>query len=845
MAAAGGANNRRRGSVSDTPGTRWRRLKRLFEELSEVPPAGRSTRLADLERADPGLAAELAGLLEEHDRDRPLRLEEALAAEIGEPSSLIPGRRIGPYRLAELLGRGGMGQVFLAERVDGQFEQQVALKVMREALDTPDTRTRFLAERQILARLEHPDIARLLDGAVTDDGVPYLVMELVRGEPITEHCDRARLPVEDRLGLFVQVCRAVHAAHRQLVVHRDLKPSNILVDGDGRVRLLDFGIAKLLDPAHEGEAPLTRTGLYLLTPEYASPEQVTGTPIGTTTDVYALGLLLYRMLTGMHGQPVEDLSPAGVHRAVVEHRPERPSRAALRAPTDAAAERARLRGGLSPARLARRLEGDLDTIVEMAVRKEPDRRYLSAEDLAADVERHLKRLPVAARRDTFAYHATRFVARHRTVVAAACASVLALAIGLAAAVHGLVEARHAETRAVAEAAESRQLADFMVELFDASDPALARGEEASARSLLERGAARIGAELDARPELKSDLLLAIGRAYDQLGEYEAAAELLRETIELRPADADAAGRAEALWALSRLQLRTGEFDAAVASAAAAVEIVETAAGIDLETVADAYSCYGQNLFEVRRPEESIGPLRRAVELRRGLDDYDRHQMAVDLDYLGNAVFEIEDQEEGLAILRDGVAELERTELEPGKLANGLSRFGLRQVTAGRYDDAEASLRRSRALAREAAGDGHHPELQDAELALATLAEARGDLDTAADSLVRALVESVAIWGEEHPKSAMMRLRLGTTLLAAGRPAEALDQLERGRDLMAARVSGNHAHLAAFELPLARTFAALGRRDDALAIARPLASSGDSRYSGPAAGLVRELEADGP
>ncbi len=831
--------------MTDSPGTRWRRLKGLFEELSGIPPAGRSGRLAELGRDDPALAAELAELLEEHDRDRPLRLEEVLAAEAGEPSSLTPGRRVGPYRLVELLGRGGMGQVFLAERVDGQFEQQVALKVMREALDTPDTRARFLAERQILARLEHPDIARLLDGAVTDDGVPYLVMELVRGEPITEHCDRERLPVEDRLRLFVQVCRAVHAAHRQLVVHRDLKPSNILVDGEGRVRLLDFGIAKLLDPALGGDVPLTRTGLYLLTPEYASPEQVTGAPVGTTTDVYALGLLLYRLLTGLHGQPVEDLSPAGIHRAVVEHRPERPSRAALREPAEAAVQRARLRGGLSPGRLARRLEGDLDTIVEMAVRKEPDRRYLSAEDLAADVERHLRRLPVAARRDTFAYHATRFVARHRSAVAAACAGVLALAVGLAAAVHGLVEARRAEARAVAEAAESRRLADFMVELFDASDPVLARGEEPSARSLLERGAARIGAELDARPELKADLLLAIGRAYDQLGEYDAAAELLREAMDLRPAGADPAGRAEVLWALSRLQLRTGEFDAAVESAAAAVEIVEGAAGIDPDTVADAYSCYGQNLFEVRRGEESIGPLRRAVELRRSLGGYDRHQMAIDLDYLGNAVFEIEDQQEGLAILADGVAELERAGLEPGQLANGLSRFGLRQVAAGRYEEAEITLRRSRALAREAAGDGHHPEVQDAELALATLAEARGELDAAADSLVRALAESVAIWGEEHPKSAMMRLRLGRTLLAAGRPAEALDQLERGRDLMAARVSGHHAHLAAFELPLARTYAALGRRDDALAVARPLASSEDSRYAEPATELVRELERGAP
>ena len=310
---------------------RWDRLGEAFDELQTMSLADRTARLAEIAAEDPDLAADLQDLLEEDEADQPLAIEGLLMEDrLGEDHPSL-GRQVGPYRLVELLGRGGMGEVFLAERIDGTFEQRVALKLVRTAIDDPQARARFVAERQILARLQHPNVARLLDGGVREDGAPYLAMEVVRGEPITDYCDRLELTVHKRLELLIRVCEAVHAAHRLLVVHRDLKPSNIMIDGDGTVKLLDFGIAKMLHPSGYPDAPRTQTGMYVLTPEYASPEQVTGDPIGTSSDVYALGLVAYRVLTGCERPaspgPDTDGNPAsGVRPQPAGTKPGRPRR---------------------------------------------------------------------------------------------------------------------------------------------------------------------------------------------------------------------------------------------------------------------------------------------------------------------------------------------------------------------------------------------------------------------------------------------------------------------------------------------------------------------------------------
>ncbi len=328
------------------------------------------------------------------------------------------GIRVGPYEVLRELGRGGMGVVYLAARADEQFRKRVAIKVIKTGPDEEGVIRRFRRERQILASLDHPNVARLLDGGATGDGRPYFVMEYIEGHPLHEYCDRHRLSIVDRLKVFQQVCSAVAYAHRNLIVHRDLKPSNIIVTADGIPRLLDFGIAKLLNPELSAETP-TVTGL-ALTPEYASPEQARGDVVTTASDVYSLGVLLYELLTGHRPYRLKTRLPMEVLKAVCEQEPERPSTIVRQAEDTTDGSRAvvitpegvsRARD-LTPDRLGRRLRGDLDNIVLMALRKEPLRRYASAEALSEDLRRYLEGLPVKARKGTSAYRAGKYVKRH-------------------------------------------------------------------------------------------------------------------------------------------------------------------------------------------------------------------------------------------------------------------------------------------------------------------------------------------------------------------------------------------------------------------------------------------------
>jgi serine/threonine protein kinase len=490
---------------SDRAARLWRRLDHLFGEASEVPAADREAWLNALPADDQPLAAELRSLLAAHDRGGNFlqaAVEQAERGLGGGPEPELLGRRIGAYRLVRLLGRGGMGAVYLAERADEAFRQRVAIKLLPWALATAEARHRFQLERQTLARLEHPHIARLLDGGETADGLPYLVMEYVDGEPIDQFCQRQDLDLVRRLQLFREVCGAVAHAHRNLVVHRDLKPGNILVTADGVVKLLDFGIAKLLPGAEtDGTLPLTVAGRLLLTPLFASPEQVRGEPVTTATDVYALGLLLFRLLVGAHPYRFATESPVEVMRVVCDQPPPRPSVAA----TAGAA-------GLGLPALRRRLRGDLDNIVLKALRKEPERRYASVEALAEDVRRHLEQLPVRARPDTPGYRAAKFARRHRLGLAAAALIAASLLGGLLATAR---QARIAERRFQ----DVRALADSL--LFEVHDAIAPLPGSTPARQLLVRNGLayldRLAAETGGDPALELDLAAAYERVGDVQG----------------------------------------------------------------------------------------------------------------------------------------------------------------------------------------------------------------------------------------------------------------------------------------------------------------------------------------
>ena len=424
----------------------------------------------------PSWRADVERLLAAHDRagDFIQAPAVALAAALGPAEEVVPtGRRIGVYRIVREIGRGGMGTVYLAERADDAFTQQVAIKLIKRGMDTDQVLARFRAERQILASLDHPNIARLLDGGTTDDGLPYFVMEYIEGQPIDAYADAHRLSIPERLRLFQQVCGAVSYAHQHLIVHRDIKPVNILVTADGAPKLLDFGIAKVLQA--EDDATATATGLRMLTPEYASPEQVEGRHATTVSDVYSLGVVLYELLTGRSPYRTRSRSPAEIAEAVCTTDPVRPSAAVAEAEPSLAGrrrsgladDRAAATGLGSTDRLRRRLRGDLDTIVLTALRKEPARRYQSVEQLSADIRRHLDGLPVRARSDTFRYRAGKFVRRNRGMVAAGALVGLSLVGGTIATAWQAREARAAQARAERRFNDVRKLANAV--LFDYHD----------------------------------------------------------------------------------------------------------------------------------------------------------------------------------------------------------------------------------------------------------------------------------------------------------------------------------------------------------------------------------------
>jgi len=413
---------------------RWQKVKEVLAIVLEVPAAQRGTCLDEVCGADESLRREVELLLSEDHQAGSQFLDEtalgrAAAALMPETDTRLDGRSIGVYKMLERIGTGGMGEVYRAVRTDGVYDKEVAIKLVRSGFDSGSLIERFHNERRILASLEHPNIARLLDGGTTDDGIPYLVMELIEGERIDLYCDQRNLPIGERLQLFRQVCSAVQYAHKRLVIHRDIKPSNILITEDGSTKLLDFGIAKIL----KEEAQPTVTLTQAMTPEYASPEQVRGEPVTTATDVYSLGVVLYQLLTGRSPYPADTRSPHKLALAVCETEPIPPSSVVLtsdKSSNTGSENFANRIGEHSAGRLQRRLAGDLDNIVLMALRKEPERRYSSVEQFADDLRRHIDGLPVIATRGSWIYRAGKFSRRHKVGMAASLAAFLALAVGV-------------------------------------------------------------------------------------------------------------------------------------------------------------------------------------------------------------------------------------------------------------------------------------------------------------------------------------------------------------------------------------------------------------------------------
>ena len=522
-----------------TDPVRWKTIDRIFAAALELPPSERDEYVRKTCAGEAELGAEVLGLLAAAGSDesvldtfgdRPL---QALWHEIEREThdDLVIGTSIGPYRIVDLLGHGGMGAVYLAER-DGDFRQRVAVKMLRPTASTKDAVRRFVAERQILASLQHPNIARLIDGGTLPDSRPYLIMEYVDGKPITDFARDAALTIPDRLDLFTTVADAVQHAHAHLVVHRDIKPSNILVTDTGVVKLLDFGIARLLDPSGQLDHEHTKTGVRIMTPAYASPEQIAGLHTTTATDVYQLGVLLYELLTRDRPFP-GDLSQREVERHIIEVEPPSPSTVVRRRAASGTGDPL---SPEEPRHTARRLKGDLDTIVRKAMRKEPQSRYASAEQFCADVRSHLRGRPIAARPPTWTYRTGKFLRRNRWAIPTA--AVLAVAAGTYAITLERHANRLANERNVAqeESAKAREIQEFLAGLYQSPNPwqpEFSGGEhDVTVVETLDEGARRVRTDFADRPSIQAALLGVISESYYGLDLVDSALSLRREALNM-------------------------------------------------------------------------------------------------------------------------------------------------------------------------------------------------------------------------------------------------------------------------------------------------------------------------
>ncbi|HEX6198867.1 MAG TPA: serine/threonine-protein kinase, partial [Thermoanaerobaculia bacterium] len=798
---------------------RWDRMWGLFHEALDRPAGERGDFLAAACAGDPELRREVEELLASHEEAEsgggPALLATrspgapgaaawpppAEGGPLGEGGRI--GQRLGAYRLLRELGSGGMGVVYLAERADGELHRRVAIKVLPRGMETGESLRRFRQERQILARLDHPNIARLIDAGTTEDGCPYFVMEHVEGEPIDLYCRRLGLPLEARLGLVQTVCAAVHAAHQHLIVHRDLKPGNLLVTGDGVPKLLDFGIAKLLDPAAAGgPSPETRGAWRPMTPEYASPEQIRGEAVTTGSDVYALGVLLYELLTGVHPFRAATSSPHEVVRRVCDTEPERPSTAVLRGGGEDGAGRGGPDGAEgSPERLARRLRGDLDTIVLTAMHKDPARRYGSAEQLAQDLERHLAGLPVAARRDTLRYRAGKFVRRHRWGVAAAALFVLLLA-GFGAAM-ALQSVRLERERAQAERERERaeRVSGFLVELFRISYPSKSKGETITARELLDRGAAQLGAGLEDEPEVLARLLRTVGKVYESLGLYDEAAPLLERSLDQhrRLYGETHPEVATGLSDIAVLATMRGEYERARDFYERAIAMRRELLGEEAPEVAESLNALAVMLHEAgdyERAEEVYGEVMALQRRAHGEESWQVSQVAGNLGWLLHDRGRFDEAEP----LYRRALDLNRKLLgeEHRWVAASLNNLGLLHHDRGDLDAAERYYLRAWALDRKLLGDEPHPALAGHLHNQARLWHDRGDLDRAEALYERALAIRRQALPPDHPAIATSLAGVGRLLTDRGEAEAAEPLLRQALEIRRAGLAPANWHIAEAE-----------------------------------------------
>lgn len=775
------------------PAARWARVQDLLHEALALPHAARVDHLRAACAGDDLLYDEVQSLL-----------VHVTGGALGEPDDPTTGESavesFGPYRVSRVLGHGGMGTVYLAEREGSGFTQLVALKLLRPDLLMPPhlvpvLERRFAQERQILARLEHPGIARLIDGGYTPGGQAYLAMEYVEGQPLLTYATSQQLGVRARLELFLQVCEAVQYAHRQLVIHRDLKPSNILVTTDGNPKLLDFGIATFVEAeeATAGDQPTgAKTGAWL-TPAYASPEQVRRERITTLSDLYSLGVLLYELLAGVRPYEVIGLSPAAVEEVVCRRVPERPSMRVV------------------DRRLARLLRGDLDTIVLKAVAKEPERRYGSVQELADDLRRHLRREGVHARPDSIGYRTSTFLRRNRSAVAASLTVLIALIGGLAATAWQATTAQRARQDAEAALAQSEEVTAFLIGLFEASDPQQEPLDPTVGAAILERGVARAD-ELADQPLLRARLLDALGMVFVNLGRYDDAHELVGQALGIRmgrlgPTHPDVA---LSLRHLGWTRRALGDYTAAEAMLRQALSIQRATLPGDDPAIAETMSDLAFVLPYLGELGESEVLYQLVVASRRRTLG-DTHPAVADALFRVAAILRLQGlTPRGESVAREALT-LREQALGPEHYTVGGGMIALADFVAEdstRLDDAERLYRDGLGIQRRALGD-HHIMLAHGLGNLAYLLRRERRYDEAYALMQELLTLRQEQLGVDHPSVAGDKESIADLLAEQGRLADAIALRREGLAGWRRTLGPHHPSVAGSLDGLARLYSQAG------------------------------------
>ena len=771
-----------------------RRAADLFADALDLAAPERETLLNE-PGIDPEVVAEVRSLLAAHDGAEAGVLAPLDRPHLASPEALV-GRTVGPWRLDGVLGVGGMGVVYAAARVAGGFEQAAALKRVRPGVG-PDFHARFLRERTVLAGLDHPGVARLLDGGLDAEGIPYLAMERADGEPITTYAGARGLGLDARIRLFLQACDAVAHAHHHLVVHRDLKPAHVLVTederGEARVKLLDFGIAKLLeDDADEG---ITRTGGGPLTPQYAAPEQVLGQPVTTATDVYALGVVLYELLTGQRPYDVAGMPPSASARVVAETVPARPSASGVTV--------------VNP----RRLRGDLDTVVMKALAKEPERRYRTADALADDLRRVLDGLPVQARPDSAGYRARLFVRRHQTAVVAAALVLVALVGGLGVALWQAAEAR-------SERRTTDRVNAFVTEMLASADPFGGLGRAVTVVEAADAAAERAGRDLADEPEAEAGVRLALGDTYQGIGAYEKAEVQIRLAVALRQAAFGVRHpqTGEALGRLGALLVDRSRFEAADSVLALALAIHQRHPG-------PHRAAYAITLAHLGEADLQTGDLAAAqAELVEAIRLLWRHPAPVPSGVtrallkarytLGLTLHEAGDYAASDSVLVPLLAEMRRADRPPSTLGSVLTTMAWNQEYLGRTDRIDPLLRESLAFREERFGPTHAETgyaLNDLAYYLQNYAD---DPESAAAAFLRALAIFRNAHGDDYTAVPAVLNNLAALYRGTGRAREAVPLLVEAADIQRDLLGDDHVDVSFPLINLGRTYVALGQPDRA-------------------------------